>query len=242
MLPVARGPGLDRRRLSAARAAAGRKSSSSPDAAHRSHRHPTPNDPPGPWSPSCPARSPRCGRRVLRAARRARPRRLPGAGAAGGSAAPHGRLLGVRGRLVPALEPLWSSRRGAYVSSWQGASGRTNANMLDHPRASGAVRPPRGITPRRAGAPARRGHDPAADGAAGRADQHADGVLGARQRHRRARPHGARLADRRGARPRADGKAAARVVAEDVGTDRRARSTAAPATRCGAIPSCLLNQ
>src|SRR5215207_8446847 len=32
--------------------------------------------------------------------------------------------------IVPALEPLWSHKRGAYVSSWQGASGRTNANML----------------------------------------------------------------------------------------------------------------
>lgn len=32
--------------------------------------------------------------------------------------------------VVPALDPLWSERRGAYVSDWQGASGRTNANML----------------------------------------------------------------------------------------------------------------
>jgi hypothetical protein len=32
--------------------------------------------------------------------------------------------------IMPALEPLWSRRRGAYVSSWQGASGRTNANLL----------------------------------------------------------------------------------------------------------------
>jgi hypothetical protein len=32
--------------------------------------------------------------------------------------------------VVPALDPLWSERRHAYISSWQGASGRTNANML----------------------------------------------------------------------------------------------------------------
>ena len=51
-------------------------------------------------------------------------------------ALPEGPPLGVKDYwefvdgVVPALEPIWSDRRGAYVSSWQGASGRTNANML----------------------------------------------------------------------------------------------------------------
>ena len=36
----------------------------------------------------------------------------------------------IADRVVVALQPAWDARRGAYVSDWQGAAARTNANML----------------------------------------------------------------------------------------------------------------
>jgi len=36
----------------------------------------------------------------------------------------------IADRIVVGLQPAWDERRGAYVSDWQGAAARTNANML----------------------------------------------------------------------------------------------------------------
>ena len=36
----------------------------------------------------------------------------------------------IADRVVVALDPAWDEQRGAYVSSWQGAAARTNANLL----------------------------------------------------------------------------------------------------------------
>ena len=36
----------------------------------------------------------------------------------------------IADRVVVGLQPAWDERRGAYVSDWQGAAARTNANML----------------------------------------------------------------------------------------------------------------